>query len=816
MVESVDNIDASGRADQWAIGPGRRRTYAAGVARGLIESATGPELPIDDAVESLQRAANSGGFVLVAEPGAGKSTRVGLAVADVVSGSVVVLQPRRAAARSLAERVASSLGEPVGQRVGLTMRGDRRVSGATRVEFVTEAILTNRLHEDPTLPGIGAVIFDEFHERSLHADLGLAMAIESRSAFELDLVIGVMSATIDPGPVAALLGDAPVIDVPGRSHAVEVTHRARPHPDRWEHEVATVAADSATTGSDVLVFLPGRGEIRRVAARLPSTLEVVELHAGVGTEAFRALDRAPIGARVILATSIAETSITLPHVGVVVDGGRSRRPQYDPVTGLGRLITTSTSRFSAGQRAGRAGRVRAGRAIRLWSDHDHGLLDDAETPAILAGDPAELALHLARWGDPAGEKLPLLDRPPADRLEVGRRQLAAMGLVDERCSVTDIGRQTVRLGIGARSGRAVLALADDPARAARLGAVLEADDHHGALHLEDRLRSDDLDLRRAAARLERRLERAGPGGPSLDVAAALAGAWPDRVARRRPGSDRFLLASGRELRLPDGAGPVSDDIIVTHGDADPTTGRIRGLVELDPGTLDTLDGSLRTIDRDLGWTDTGRIAAHDVERFGAIELRRRPSTVDDADARSVWDQLILDEGLASVVPLDRAAELLARVRHARDVDDRFPDLSVEALTARRDEWLDLGRLRRRSETGRLDVTSAIRTLVGWDLLDALDRLAPTVWRVGSGRTVPIRYESGEPTASVILQHVLGESAHPMVGRTPVVVELLSPARRPIQITRDLPGFWSGSYRAVRADLRGRYTKHAWPEDPLAP
>ncbi len=776
----------------------------------------GPDLPIDTAVPELRRAAGGGAFVLVAEPGAGKSTRVGLAIADVVDGRVVVLQPRRAAARSLAERVAASLGEPVGRRVGLTMRGDRRVSDDTKVEFVTEAILTNRLHADPSLPGTGAVIFDEFHERSLHADLGLAMAIESRAAFDLDLVIGVMSATIDPGPVAALLDGAPVIEVDGRSHAVEITHRPRPHPDRWIQEVATTTAGVASVDSDVLVFLPGRREIREVAARLPAGLDVVELHSGVGAAAFTELDRASTGARVVLATSIAETSITLPHVGVVVDGGRSRRPQFDPVTGLGRLITTSTSRFSADQRAGRAGRVRDGHAIRLWSAHDHALLDDADAPQILAGDPAELALHLARWGDPDGTDLPLLDRPPPERLLVGRRQLSAMGLVDERGTVTDLGRQVVRLGVGARAGCGVLALAAEPSLAARLGAVLEADDHLGALHLGDRLRADDPDLRRSADRIERRLVRLGIDRPSTDLAAALATAWPDRVARRRPGTDRFLLASGRELRLPDDAGPVGDDIVVAHGDADPTTGRLRSLVELEPGTLDRLDSRLRTTTRELNWTSTGRISAEEVDRFGAIELRRRPGSVGDEEAGTLWDRVIVDEGLESVVPLDRLTEFRARVGHARAIDGRFPDLSTEALTACRDTWLDLGRLRRRSEARQWDVARAVRALVPWELMAALDRIAPTEWRLRSGRTVPIRYDSGEPTVSVILQHVLGESEHPVVGRTPVVVELLSPARRPIQITRDLPGFWSGSYRAVRADLRGRYTKHAWPEDPLAP
>ncbi len=793
------------------------------VSMPLTSRSTGAPLPVDDLADDVVGACASGGFVLVAEPGAGKSTRVPWFCADAVAGRVVVLQPRRVAARLLADRLASAVGEPVGRTVGRSMRGERTVSGRTRVEFVTEALLTQRLHRDPGLEGIGVVLFDEFHERHLHADLGLAMAIEARDALRPDLVIGVMSATIDAAPISDLLGGAPILRASGRPHPVDIQQTQRPTPDGWAEATATAARSAAaSTDGDVLVFCPGRREIREVGRRLGG-IPVVELHAGTPAAEVDALHR-PAPGRVILATAVAETSVTFPHVRTVVDGGRSRRPSFDPVTGFGRLVTVHTSRFSAEQRSGRAGRVAAGRAVRLWSAVDHELLDDADEPEILRGDPTELAFELSRWGDPDATSLPLLDRPEPSVLGHGRRRLVDLGLTDPDGRLTELGRRVAEVGVGARLGALAVAVAGvDAGRAVRLLATLEERPHDAPTDLEQRLAGTDV-RDESRRRWRRRLDRieVGADAPGT-VAEALVVAWPDRIARRRDepdgsGRHRYLLATGREVRLDDDV-LARDWILVVDADADPTTGRARCVLPLDDGIGDELlaidEHPLRTESTRGRWGPTGRLHGDRVERWGAIELRVRPRDLDRAATADAWDDLVLTEGLGSVVDLDRARALRTRVGWCREQDDTWPDLGVDALTRRRAEWLDLSSVSDRAGARRVDVDAALRALIGWDRVRRLDELAPVRWTPPSGRAVPIEYREGGPTVSLRLQEVLGLDLHPTIGpgRVPLTLELLSPARRPIQVTRDLPGFWRGSYAGVRAEMRGRYTKHPWPEQP---
>lgn len=782
------------------------------------------DLPIDEVLDEVRDAlAQAGRVVLQAPPGAGKTTRVPLALMDRVEGRIVMLEPRRLAARAAAERMAETLGEPVGRTVGYTVRGAREVSRATRIEVVTEGILTRRIQSDPGLEGVGVVIFDEFHERSLDADLGLALVWEVRGALREDLGVVVMSATLDAGPVAALLGDAPVVTSAGRAHPVEARWLDRPVPKgrRFEEAMAELISRAvAEEAGGVLAFLPGEGEIRRVAARLDLPgVEVRPLYGALPFAEQRAAIRPAAGRKVVLATAIAETSLTIEDVRVVVDGGRARRARFDPGSGMTRLVTERVSRAEADQRAGRAGRVAPGAAWKLWTRGEDGALPAQAPPEIAVADLAGLALDIALWGDPEGRALPFLTPPPEGALAEARDLLHRLGAL-EGGTVTGHGRALATMPLHPRLAH-MLSVAG--AGAAELAALLSDRDilrGHGA-DLSARINALDAPERfgvakAAVARIRteaKRLRRlAGPDrGLSLAQSAALA--YPDRVGLRRAGeAPRFLLSGGKGARM------VADDplagerlVVVTDTDGHPRDATIRQAVPIAEADLRAVHGAR------IGWVEVcdwsrrrGRVVTRRQERFGAIALDDRtwPDAPPDRVALAMLDG-VRDLGL---FPAGAARRFLARVA----LLDLF-DTSQEALLASAEGWL-LPFLQGVSTTEgwkRFDLLPPLRARLDFDQMRRLDAEAPARLATPLGREIPIDYGGEAPEIAVRVQELFGMDTHPVVAGRPVKLTLLSPGGRPVQVTMDLPGFWAGSYADVAKDMRARYPKHPWPDDPAA-
>ncbi|MCP5028891.1 MAG: ATP-dependent helicase HrpB [Actinomycetia bacterium] len=806
------------------------------------------DLPIEGAADSISTAIEAGLLVLTAEPGAGKTSIVPLLAAATMTERVLLLQPRRLAARAAAQRLTDLVegDHRVGGVVGLTMRGEHLVSATTRIEVMTEAILTNRLQRDPELPGVGAVIFDEFHERNLHSDLSLAMAIEARATIRDDLAIVVMSATLDPEPVAALLAlssgsgpDVAVIEVAGRTYPVETEHGVRPPRSSWADAVATMTRRAlGEVGGDVLVFVPGRREIDEVVRRLSGTgSDVVGLHGGSTGEIRRQVmsERGP--RRVVVATAVAETSLTLPRIEAVVDGGLARRAQFDPTSGMGRLATGFVTRFAADQRRGRAGRLQAGRCYRLWSVDEHRHLDDATPPEILDGDPMPLAFELARWGDPEALSLPLLDHPGQHRLAAGQHLLAGLGLVADDGSLTNRGRAASRLGLHPRSGVLLLAAVElgQPWLGATVAAMLDDDKRPSTSDLAAELDQRGGQMKGQASRLLRRLDQQGHNdGAGQDrrsrvdsggLGALLARAWPDRVAIKRPdrGANprpgQFLIANGREGYLPPSS-PLAgaEFLVVAEADGEARSATIRRAVAIDRATLlKAADDSVEWIDEVVWDERRGSITAERQQRLGAIVLHRQPlaSPRPELIVNALSDGL-RRQGLDMLPWNNKAFDLRARLAWLEDqAPDQWPGVDDDSLLANLDLWLDLSRCRQPADLARLDVGAGLLRLLDWRQRAALDELAPTRLPIPGGRDRPVDYRSGRPVLSVRLQYLIGLDHHPTVGpgRVPVTIELLSPAGRPAQVTTDLPGFWRGSYAAVRSELRGRYPKHRWPERP---
>ena len=809
------------------------------------------DLPVEafaaDIVDAIRA---DGALVLTAEPGAGKSSIVPLLVAEALDedgGQVVVLEPRRLAARATAARLAALLGEDeVGRSVGLTIRGEHRVSAGTVVEVVTEAVLTSRLQSDPELTGVGAVVFDEFHERNLHSDLSLAMAIEARATIRPDLAIVVMSATLDATPVAALLDTDRIVDVPGRTFPVDTTYRTRPDPRRWAAAVAEAAERGVQEWpGDVLVFVPGRREIADVtrllaASSVGSRIEPIGLHGGSDGVAQRTAigGRAKDGrTRVIVATAVAETSVTIPGIETVVDGGRLRRAKFDPNTGLGRLETVHVTRFSADQRRGRAGRLGPGRCIRLWSEEDHRLLDEAVPPEIVDGDPLPIAFELARWGDADARSLPLLDHPGVDRLAAGREVLHQLDLVDERGGLTDRGRRAGALGVHPRIGALLLTaealgLADVGSKAA---AVLDDDRFPTNADLTAEVEQRWRELADRAARVRRRLsrgrsdmkrERNDNGGRAelAELGTLLATAWPDRIAlRRKDGGDRYLVAAGRELVLP-ANDPLtgSPALVVAEADGVARAATIRRAVGIDRATIHDAVGDRIAWTESVTWDDrTDMIRAERQQRLGAIVLHRAPLPDPSSDrvAEAIADGL-RRVGLDLLRWTERAERLRHRLAWLHEVAaDDWPAVDDTTLLAGLGDWLDLSQCRSGSDVAAADVAASLLTLLDWRQRAELDSLAPEDLPLpGDGnRRRRLDYSSGRPVWPVRIQDLFGLDRHPTIGPphapTPVTIELLSPAGRQAQVTTDLPGFWRGSYADVRRDLRGRYPKHRWPVEP---
>lgn len=789
-------------------------------------------LPVDAAVPPLLDALRQRGMaVLQAPPGAGKTTRVPLAMlaAGLVAGRIVMLEPRRLAARAAAVRMAETLGERVGQTVGYRIRGEAAVSAATRVEVVTEGILTRMIQSDPELPGVGAVIFDEFHERSLQADLGLALALEVRGALRPDLMILPMSATLDAGPVAALMGDAPVITADGRAFPVEVVWLDRPLPREARLEAAVVdlvLRAVAETEGGVLVFLPGEGEIARVqgmlAGRLQEDCVVRPLFGAMAFAAQRAaLEPEEAGRRkVVLATAIAETSLTLPDIRAVVDGGRARRARFDPGSGMSRLVTERVTRAEAVQRAGRAGRVAPGRCYRLWAKAEEGALAAYPPPEIAAADLAGLALELALWG---GE-VAFLTPPPAPAMAEARGLLQRLGALDEGGRITAHGRVVAAMPVHPRLAH-MLAVAG--AGAAPVAAVLsERDPLRGA--------GCDLALRLAALRgaevpgqvdrgtVERiraeakRLGKGLPAGAGMSVGAMAALAYPDRIGQRRPGGEaRFVLSGGKGAFVEPGDRLAGEPwIVATDLDGDAREARVRVAAVIAESEIRALfQGDIRD-ERVCRWSRReGRVVAREQERLGALVLSERAWVGVTEEALA----LAMCEGVRELglnwTPA--AARFRARVELARAGGEDLPAMTDEALLAGLEGWLApwLKGVRTAADWRRFDMLEALRGMLDWGQAQRLEAVVPGHVETPLGRRVAVDYGGGHPAIEVRLQEMFGVTRHPMVAGRPVKVTLLSPGGAPLQVTTDLPGFWATSYADVRRDMRGRYPRHPWPEDP---
>ncbi len=782
------------------------------------------DLPIDEVLEDLRAAlAAEGRVVLQAPPGAGKTTRVPLALLDRVAGRIVMLEPRRLAARAAAERMAETLGEPVGLTVGYAMRGERVVSEATRIEVVTEGILTRRIQRDPDLRGIGCVIFDEFHERSLNADLGLALVWEVRQALREDLMVVVMSATLDAEPVAALLDGAPVVTSEGRAHPVEARWLDRPMAkgQRFDDAMAGLIGRAvAETAGGILAFLPGEGEIRRVMRRLDLPgVEIRPLYGALPFAEQRAAIAPAKARKVVLATAIAETSLTIEDVRVVVDGGRARRARYDPGSGMTRLVTERVSRAEAAQRAGRAGRVAPGTAWKLWSRGEDGALPAQPPAEIEAADLTGLALDLALWGDPEARALSFLTPPPEGALTAARDLLDRLGALADG-GVTAHGRRLAAVPLHPRLAH-MLELAGP--EAADLAALLSGRDilRDRGVDLALRLRAlrapGEFGVARAAAariaqeaaRLKRQAGRGG--GLSLGQQAALA--YPDRVGLRRPGAlPRWLLSGGKGARMAEGeALAAARLIVVTDTDGHPREATIRQAAALSEAELRAVHGAR------IGWVEIcawsrreGRVVARRQERFGAIALDDRlwPDAPPEAVARAMLEG-VRELGLN---PSDAARRFLARVALLR-----LFGTSEAALLGSAEEWLlpFLGGVRSAGAWKGFDLLPALRARLDWAAQERLDREAPAALETPLGRRVPIDYGGAAPEVAVRVQELYGMREHPSVAGRPLKLTLLSPAGRPVQVTMDLPGFWAGSYADVAKDMRARYPRHPWPDDPMA-
>jgi ATP-dependent helicase HrpB len=802
-------------------------------------------LPIDEALGRLTVALRAHhAAVLVAPPGAGKTTRVPLVLLDepwAKNKKILLLEPRRLAARAAASRMASTMGEQVGDTVGLRVRFGSKISKRTRIEVITEGVFTRLILDDPSLEGVAAVLFDEFHERSLDADLGLALARDVQLALREDLKILVMSATLDGARVAALLGNAPVVASEGRAFAVETHYLGRDPRMPIERQVADAAVRAlrAETGS-ALVFLPGAAEIRRTQAQLKeriddSYIDIVALFGALDArEQDRAISPSPVGRRkVVLATSIAETSLTIEGVRVVIDSGLARVPRYEPDVGLTRLETVRVSRAAADQRRGRAGRTEPGVCYRLWDEPQTGSLEPYTRPEILSADLSSFVLDLAQWGavDPA--KLAFLDPPPLPALNEAKALLTELGAIDAQGRITEEGRRLRALPLPPRLARMVVDAGAEGAgeQAAAIAALLT---EHG-------LGGDDVDLRHrldqfrrdssrraedARAMVKRWVDtlagrgRDGDGSPG----SLLALAYPDRIAKNRGGgSGVFLLASGRGGAV-DPASALAREPFLTVAELTGTAAASR-IILAAPIALADIEtrfaGKIETREAVTFDAASASLRSRRSRRLGALVLAEQVKPViPDTETAHILAQGIIGLGLERLPWSKPALQFRNRVTFLRRSEgEEWPDITNEGLARSPAEWLEPLLL---DKTGRGEISTealsdALTALVPWNLRKRLEAEAPTHFTAPTGSAVPIDYEAEQgPTVSIRVQELFGVARHPAIagGRVPLVIELLSPAHRPVQVTRDLPGFWRGSYADVKADMRGRYPRHPWPDDPL--
>ncbi len=814
-------------------------------------------LPIDAALPELTAVLRAGNVaVLVAPPGAGKTTRVPLILAAEdwarKARRILVLEPRRLAARAAAERMAQNLGERVGETVGLRVRFGSKISQKTRIEIVTEGIFTRLILDDPMLDGVGAVLFDEFHERSLDADLGLSLARDAQQGLREDLKLVVMSATIDGARVATLLGGAPVIESQGRAFAVDTRYAGRDGRPIETQMADTIVRAMRADGGSLLAFLPGAAEIRRTQNSLetrvdPSTDTVALFGALGGDEQMRAIAPALPGRRkIVLATAIAETSITIDGVRIVVDSGLARVPRYEPDVGVTRLETVRVSRAAADQRRGRAGRTEPGICYRLWDEPQTAALEAFARPEILAADLSSFALDLAAWG--AGpEQLSFLDPPPRAALTEAKALLVALGAIDGDGRLTATGRHLRRLPLPPRLARMVVEAASE-------GTALTAAEI-AVLIGERGLGGDDPDLRERLHALRRdRSRRAGEArgmaerwaGIARDddptprqqaataeptVGALLALAYPERIAKNRgAATGAFLLVNGRGAAIAP-ASPLAREPFLAVAELSGTAaqGRILAAAPIELAEIETRFADRIEAREEIAFDATsGTLRGRISRRLGAIVLAERPMPVKP----TLETAKILAEGIAGAgidrLPWtnslkqwrDRIVFLRANETESGDRDS-WPDLSDAGLAGTASRWLEpmLAGKTALNEISADDLAAALTGLLPWPLRQRLDAEAPTHFEAPTGSRVLIDYQAdGGPKIAIRVQELFGLDRHPSIAgrrQIPLSIELLSPAHRPVQTTRDLPGFWRGSYAAVRADMRGRYPKHPWPDDPLA-
>ncbi len=819
----------------------------------------GDPLPIDSVLSELTASLRPGATaVLVAPPGAGKTTRVPLVLAaeDWAKGKkIVVIEPRRIAARAAAARMAATLGEGVGASVGYRVRFGSCVSDATRIEVVTGGIFTRHVLEHPELDDVAAVLFDEFHERSLDTDLGLALARDLQQGLREDLKLLAMSATLDSARLARILGDAPVIASAGRAFPVETRYLGRDARVPIERQVAQAAARAvrADTGS-LLVFLPGAAEIRRTETLLRErisdpSIDIVALHGALEAEVQdRAIAPAPAGRRkIVLATSIAETSLTIEGVRVVIDCGLARRPRYEPDVGLTRLETVRVSRASADQRRGRAGRTERGICYRLWDEPQTASLEPSNRPEILAADLAGFVLDLAHWGVCDPSSLAFIDPPPAPALKQARTLLTELGAIDRDGRITQAGKKLRALPLPPRLARMVIhaATVGEADRAAEI-ALLLAEPGLGGKDVDLGHRIDGLHRERSARASEARAmakrwtriacsnvprgqgkqdrpPSAGKGQRS-SVGSLLALAYPDRIAKRRGDGASFLLANGRGARV-DAASALAREpfLAVAEISGVAAQGRITLAAPLTLAEIEALFAERIECRDEIAFDDaSASLRARRVRSLGTIAIAEQPMAVvaNEVSARALAEAVarLGVERLPWTKPLRQWRDRVVFLRRAQGHE--WPDLSDTALARSAVEWLSAAFAGKTAlaQLGTDDLAQALHAFLPFDLRRRLETEAPAHFTAPSGASVAIDYAADEgPKIAVRVQELFGLDRHPAVagGRIPLVVALLSPAQRPVQVTRDLPGFWRGSYAAVKAEMKGRYPRHHWPDDPLA-
>ncbi|WP_187434888.1 ATP-dependent helicase HrpB [Bradyrhizobium cytisi] len=804
-------------------------------------------LPIDAVLDDLSRTLEAhNAAVLVAPPGAGKTTRVPLALLDAPwakGKKIIVLEPRRIAARASADRMAKSLGERAGETVGYRVRFGSKISRATRIEVVTEGIFTRQILDDPELSGVAAVLFDEFHERSLDADMGLALARDAQLGLREDLRILVMSATLDGARVAKLLGEAPVVESEGRAFPVETRYLGRRADAPIERQMAdAIASALRADGGSVLAFLPGAAEIRRTQNFLgervqDASIEIVPLFGALDAAVQdRAIAPAPKGTRkVVLATSIAETSLTIEGVRIVVDSGLARVPRYEPDIGLTRLETVRAARAAVDQRRGRAGRTEPGVCYRLWDEPQTASLAPYTQPEILSADLSSLVLDLAQWGvaDPAA--LSFLDPPPAPAWKEAKSLLSELNALDGDGRITAEGKSLRALALPPRLARMIVDShrAGAGEEAAEIAAILTerglGGDSADLEHRRDQFRRDRSPRAASARDLARRWasqvaasEKAGPQ-EDLSTGLMLAYAFPDRVARNR-GNGSFVLANGRGAAVEQ-TSSLARAPYIAIGEMTGTAASGRILLAAQIAEDDIEQHFAEHIDTaDEIIFDRGAMAlrARRKRVLHAITLSEATLAVSPSeDTARIFADGLIAAGLDRLPWSKAAKQWRDRVMFLRKAEgESWPDLSDDGLIARRDDWLvpalyDKIALK---DISAGDLSDALMALLPWEMRARLDREAPTHFEAPTGSVLAIDYEAEQgPTIAVRLQELFGLNAHPSIaaGKVPLVLELLSPAQRPVQVTRDLPGFWRGSYAAVRSDLRGRYPRHPWPEDPAS-